>query len=88
MIGIVSDMLKERWKDSNFQLSKEELLEVVPTIIDDALAEEKRRRMADKEKARQEKLARKRKSEGTWSNNLQVLIFFFSWKFIFWYRDI
>ena len=65
MIGIVSDMLKERWKDSNFQLSKEELLEVVPTIIDDALAEEKRRRMADKEKARQEKLARKRKSEGT-----------------------
>ena len=65
MIGIVSDMLKDRWKDSNFQLSKEELLEVVPTIIDDALAEEKRRRMADKEKARQEKLARKRKSEGT-----------------------
>ena len=65
MIGIVSDMLKDRWKDSNFQLSKEELLEVVPTIIDDALEEEKRRRMADKEKARQEKLARKRKSEGT-----------------------
>ena len=65
MIGIVSDMLKDRWKDSNFQLSKEELLEVVPTIIDEALEEEKRRRMADKEKARQEKLARKRKSEGT-----------------------
>ena len=65
MIGIVSDMLKDRWKDSNFQLSKEELLDVIPTIIDDAMEEEKRRRMADKEKARQEKVARKRKSEGT-----------------------
>jgi len=59
-MGIISNMLKERWKDSNFQLGKEELLQVVPTIMDQAIEQEKAMRKADKERAR---LSKKRKSD-------------------------
>ena len=63
VIGIVSNMLKDHWKDSNFQLGKEDLLHLVPDILDAAIEEEQRLRKADKEKNKREKLARKRKSE-------------------------
>lgn len=65
VMGIMSNLLKDRWKDSNFQLGKEDLLELVPTLVDAALEEEKRLRKVDKEKAKREKQARKRKSEET-----------------------
>ena len=66
VMGILSDMLKERWKESNFQLTKDQLLNMIPDLIDKALEQDRAMRKVDKErsKAGKEK-AKKRKSSGS-----------------------
>ena len=69
VMGILSDMLKERWKESNFQLTKDQLLNMIPDLIDKALEEERVMRKVDKERAKADKekakMAKKRKSSGS-----------------------
>ena len=69
VMGILSNMLKERWKESNFQLTKEQLQNLIPDLIDIALEEERAIRKADKERAKADKekakMAKKRKSSGS-----------------------
>ena len=66
VMGILSNMLKERWKESNFQLTKDQLLNMIPDLIDKALEQDRAMRKVDKErsKAGKEK-AKKRKSSGS-----------------------
>ena len=69
VMGILSNMLKERWKESNFQLTKEQLQNLIPGLIDKALEEERVMRKVDKERAKADKekakMAKKRKRSGS-----------------------
>ena len=40
IIGVVMDDLKSRWKESDFSLSKNELMEVLPTVLGSINVEE------------------------------------------------
>lgn len=69
VMGILSDMLKERWKESNFQLTKDQLMNMIPDLIDQALEQDRAMRKVDKERSKagkeKAKMAKKRKSSGS-----------------------